>query len=90
MEPPIPTERRLSDAEIEAFVAEGVLRSKFNPGQDLPYQPGEFLVRIGVNPRNLPPEFHSHNNHNELAFRIAAYCWRLVALGYMVPRVISE
>jgi hypothetical protein len=56
---------------------------------DLPFQPGEFLVRLGVNSRELQPGFHEANPRQDLEFRVAEYCWRLVGLGYLVPQVSS-
>ena len=85
----LPTNRRLTDAEIAIGFAEAVLDSKFNRGMDLPFQPGEYLLRIGVNPKDVPKEFHQANPHRELEFRVAEYCWRLVGLGYLVPQVSS-
>ena len=85
----LPIDRRLNDAEIAIGLAEALLDSKFNRGMDLPFQPGEFLVRLGKNPRDLPSSFHTANPQKELEFRLAQYCWRLVGLGYMVPQVSS-
>jgi hypothetical protein len=84
-----PPDRRLSDAEIAIGVSESILDSKFNPGMNLPFQPGEFILRLGKQTRDLPQGFHDANPHRELEFRVAAYCWRLVGLGYLVPQVSS-
>lgn len=92
--PIFPDDRPLSDPEIALAVARAILDDRQNPGQNLPFQPHTLglLARLGVSQRTREEQawrqkFIESNREPSLDFRMAEYCWRLVGLGYLVPRM---
>lgn len=88
----LPSDRPLTDAEIAIAVARAILDDRQNPGANLPFQPqtNVLLARLGIgrpNERAWMQQFITANRDPDLDFRMAEYCWRLVGLGYLVPRM---
>lgn len=90
----LPSDRPLSDAELAIALAQAILHDQLNPGRGLPFQPAEFLARLGVREGSADVAwkrgFAQANPAPELTFRLAAYCWRLVGLGYLVPELAGD
>ncbi len=82
----LPLDRALEEDELNAAVAEALINDRLHPDVDVPFQVGEFLPRLGRREPGFQSEFFSANGGQEaLDRRVAAYCWRLVVLGYLVP-----
>lgn len=89
----LPNDRPLSEPEIAVAVAEAVLNDQQNPGKDLPFQPSSagLLARLGMTggrptvDRAWERAFHQANP--DLEIRLAAHCWKLVGLGFLVPQM---
>lgn len=92
--PMLPNDRPLSDSEIAVAVAQAILDDRQNPGQDLPFQPHVLglLARLGTRIQTREEQawkqqFIEVNKTPDLEFRMAEFCWRLVGLGYLVPKI---
>lgn len=93
-----PNDRPLSDAEIAIAVSQAMLNDRQNPGSNLPFQAigAELLARLGIpdrstrDPQAWRQRFYELNPRQDLDFRLAEYCWRLVGLGFLVPQLAGE
>jgi len=89
----LPHDRPLTDEEIVLAVASAILNDRFNPGRDNPFQPyGESLfARLGIPESTGRSGETSYDRRRlreanpDLDLRLAEFCWRMVALGFMVP-----
>jgi hypothetical protein len=94
----LPNDRPLTDAEIAIAVSQAILNDRQNPGSNLPLQATatELLARLGIPDRSTPDpqawrqRFFKVNPRQDLDFRLAEYCWRLVGLGFLVPQLAGE
>lgn len=87
----LPVERALEEDELAAAVAEAIVNDRLNPGADLPFQVGELLPRLGRRDPGFRNQFFAANGGLEaLNRRVAQYCWRLVSLGFLVPRLAGD
>lgn len=85
----LPAGRSLTDDELAIYVAQAILHPQISA--DLPLQVAEFLPRLLGTKEGGPRETRAFRAANpELDFRIAQFCWRLVILGYLVPRTTGE
>jgi hypothetical protein len=84
------SDRPLSDAELALAVADAILNDRQNPGHDLPFQVHTLglLARLGIDQHGeAGRRFLEANRASDLELRMAEYCWRLVGLGFLLPRM---
>lgn len=83
----LPADRPLEDDELVPLVAEAIINSRFNPGQDLPFQVVELLPRLGHGTSDFRGKFLAANGGARVFnLRVAQLCWRLVTLGILFPQ----
>lgn len=87
----LPLDRPLTDSEIAVLVAQAIFDDKMSPGANLPFQPSwlELLGRLGIRDPEKQGRFLGPNKVGELydGFRLAEVCWRMVGLGYLIPKL---
>ena len=83
----LPVERPLEEDELVAYLAEAIVNSRFNPGQDLPFHVSELLPRLGHGDAATRGKFLLANGGSAVFdLRVAQLCWRLVTLGFLTPQ----
>lgn len=86
----LPVNRRIEDDELAAAVAEAIVNDGLNPGANLPFQVGELLPRLGRDSSFQSQFWLANGGREALNRRVAQYCWRLVTLGFLVPKLAGD
>jgi hypothetical protein len=84
----LPSERTVSDSELAILLARAMLDNRFNPGSGEAFTPDalQLLNWLGVRDPSLRDKFLRQNPPDQLKRRLEEYCWRLVGLGYLLPK----